>query len=218
MQKSLKTMNKTKSNPIVLVDFDGVIHSYTSGWQGADVVSDPPVPGAIDFLVAHLPTPEPICAMAEPYVGPEVQIYSSRSCQRGGIKAMQEWLIKNGLDRYYISEGILKFPTEKNAAFLTIDDRAICFDGRWPTTQEMLSFKPWNKRVVGELGPLGATGIYPKGKMSPQDEGEIKLAIAHDSTNVLVNFGKPVAWLGLPPREAIQLAKLIEHHARSLMN
>ena len=34
----------------ILLDFDGVIHSYTSGWKGAGVIPDPPVPGAIDFL------------------------------------------------------------------------------------------------------------------------------------------------------------------------
>jgi len=37
------------SKPILLIDFDGVIHSYTSGWQGAGVISDPPVEGAFDF-------------------------------------------------------------------------------------------------------------------------------------------------------------------------
>jgi hypothetical protein len=41
------------------------------------------------------------------------------------------------------------------------------------------------------------------------------MAIAYDKLNgiVRVEFGKPVAWLGLPPPEAIQLAKLLLHHA-----
>lgn len=205
-----------KSNPIVLVDFDGVIHSYVSGWKGADVIPDPPVPGAIDWIMNHLPTPEPICAMAPPYVGPEVQIYSSRSSQRGGIKAMQKWLTENGLPKVYITEGILKFPTKKNAAFLTIDDRALCFDGRFPTTEEMLSFKPWNKRAQTDAN-VGATGLYPDGALSKEDEGQLRLAIAHDSQNVIIKFGKPVAWLGLSPKEALQLSDLIKQHAIALM-
>lgn len=133
-------------NPIICVDFDGVIHSYTSGWQGIDVIQDPPVPGAIQFLESHLPVPDSICAMAGQHEGPIVQIYSSRSKSWRGRRAMKKYLVENGLHPAYISEGILKFPKEKPAAFLTIDDRAICFDGTFPTTQEMMDFKPWNKR------------------------------------------------------------------------
>lgn len=33
------------TKPILCLDFDGVIHSYTSGWKGADVIPDPVVPG-----------------------------------------------------------------------------------------------------------------------------------------------------------------------------
>jgi len=35
---------------LVCLDFDGVIHSYTSGWQGIESADDPPVPGAFDFI------------------------------------------------------------------------------------------------------------------------------------------------------------------------
>jgi hypothetical protein len=38
------------AKPILCVDFDGVIHSYSSGWQGADIVNDPPTPGALAWL------------------------------------------------------------------------------------------------------------------------------------------------------------------------
>ncbi|MEM1155114.1 MAG: hypothetical protein AAGI44_13330 [Pseudomonadota bacterium] len=135
-------------NPIICVDFDGVIHSYESGWKGVDVIPDPPVPGAIDWLRDHLPVPGSVCAMAPPYEGPVVQIYSSRSKSWRGRRAMKRWLIKHGLERGYITEGILKFPVKKPAAFLTIDDRAICFEGYFPNKDEMMAFKPWYRRGI----------------------------------------------------------------------
>jgi len=132
-------------NPIICVDFDGVIHSYCSGWKGVSIIPDNPVPGAIQWLEDHLPIPDQLGAMAPEHKGPIVQIYSSRSKSWFGRRAMKKWLIKHGLHPSYISEGILKFPIKKPAAFLTIDDRAICFNGTFPTTTEMLQFKPWYK-------------------------------------------------------------------------
>jgi len=120
--------------PTILVDFDGVLHSYTSGWEGADVISDPPVPGAIEWL----------WGIGGPDSGFEVCIYSSRSRQEGGIQAMKDWLREHGLDEDTL--GRISFPTQKPAAFLTIDDRAICFEGRFPTLKEIANFKPWNRR------------------------------------------------------------------------
>lgn len=202
------------SNPIICVDFDGVLHSYTSGWQGVDVISDPPVDGAIEWLLRHLPLPDAL-GMSGPYIGPEVQIYSSRSKEIKGISAMRQWLMKHGIDEWYFRDNILKFPTQKPAAFLTIDDRAICFNGRFPTTQEMLDFRPWNKLgVSGER--VGPTGQFPDGKMSHDDEGELKIGVAHDQDHVRIAFGKPVDWLGLDRETAINLAKLIVEHARQI--
>lgn len=118
---------------ILCIDFDGVLHSYTSGWQGADVVADPPVPGAIEWLkeLVH----------SFKY---HVNIYSSRSRQEGGIQAMANWLFENGIDRDTMN--LLRWPIEKPAAYLTIDDRAICFNGIFPSQDEIDNFKPWNKK------------------------------------------------------------------------
>lgn len=64
---------------------------------------------------------------------------------------------------------------------------------------------------------LGATGTFPHGKLNEQDEGAIKMAIGYDQSKgvVMVNFGKPVAWFGLPPPEARELARLLLLHAQS---
>lgn len=59
---------------------------------------------------------------------------------------MKKWLVKHGLHPAYITEGLLKFPTKKPAAWLTIDDRAICFDGVFPSTEQMTNFKPWYRK------------------------------------------------------------------------
>ena len=42
----------------------------------------------------------------------------------------------------------IKWPTEKPAATVTIDDRAMEFNGDWSSydPEHLLTFKPWNKR------------------------------------------------------------------------
>lgn len=137
------------SNPIILVDFDGVIHSYASGWQGVSNIPDDPVPGAIDWVIKHLPVPESVShAINACYDGPIVQIYSARSKSWLGRRAMKNWFIKHGLPRAYIYENILKFPIKKPAAFLTIDDRCICFKGNFPSDKQMLNFISWNRKGI----------------------------------------------------------------------
>ena len=123
---------------VVIVDFDGVIHSYTSGWKGASVIPDPPVPGAIDWL----------SRLVQKF---EVCIYSSRSRQWGGKRAMRAWLKKHSGGFWYECFGFrgledIRFPTKKPAAFLTIDDRCICFGGTFPSLSTIDEFVPWNKR------------------------------------------------------------------------
>ena len=124
-------------NPILCVDFDGVIHSYTSAWIDEKTIPDPPVPGALRWLNEA----------AKVF---DVVIYSSRSKSSAGREAMRTWLEDwakdEGLPDKALNE--IGFAHEKPAAFLTIDDRAIQFDGDWaPLDPEKLrQFKPWNRR------------------------------------------------------------------------
>jgi hypothetical protein len=126
------------NKPILCLDFDGVIHSYASGWKGAAEIPDPPVSGAAEFIreaVKHF----------------RVAIFSSRSGQAGGIDAMKNYLLMRvaGQGETAKHPGWLEeieWPTEKPAAFLTIDDRAVTFTGEWPDVEALRNFKPWNKR------------------------------------------------------------------------
>lgn len=63
------------------------------------------------------------------------------------------------------------------------------------------------KSLARQMG-LGATNNYPLGKMNEEDEGEIRIAIAADHQNdkVLINFGKPISWIGLTAEQAIDIS------------
>lgn len=142
------------SKPIVCIDFDGVIHGYQSGWKGAHVIPDPPVPGAIDALFRFLDA------------GYEVAIFSARSKNIFGRFAMKSWLARairdhwecggslpSGIEAEYWGDAAgvyrrFKWPWFKPSAIITIDDRAIQFTGNWQefTPDVVRAFKPWNKR------------------------------------------------------------------------
>jgi len=72
---------------------------------------------------------------------------------------------------------------------------------------------------MAENSKLGATGNFPKGKIREDDEGELRLAVAHDNDKgvVIVDFGKPVVWIGLPADDAVEFANTILKHAKDLV-
>ncbi len=111
----------------VVFDFDGVIHSYSSGWQGVGVIPDPPVPGikeAIDEIRA---------------AGYEVVVVSTRTASEKGYGAVRAWLMDHDIT-------VDKVCAEKPPAIVYIDDRALCFDGHPETLLgKIMTFKPWHK-------------------------------------------------------------------------
>lgn len=127
--------------PTICVDFDGVIHSYERGWQNG-VIYGEVVPGFFEWVerVRHQF---------------KLVVYSSRSKDEAGVKAMALWLheqrnkwLKAGGDRHPTEQLTIEFAHKKPPAWLTIDDRAVCFRGDWSDPAldpaAMLSFKPWN--------------------------------------------------------------------------
>lgn len=157
--------------PILVYDFDGVINSYKSGWLGATVIPDPPVPG-VQHIVASFDRFQPA-------------VHSSRSHQWGGIRAMKRYIYNNltwlgGCDPMNIHDPgyrvpewwadyiakhsamepwthevhhaakhvvrSIMWPIFKPPGHFSIDDRAHQFDGTWPDHAAIAAFKPWNKR------------------------------------------------------------------------
>lgn len=115
---------KSKSKKTVVFDFDGVIHSYKSGWKGATIITDEPVEGI----------KETIDTLREDF---KVVIVSTRCFQEGGIAAINAWLEKYKI----VVDDVLG---EKPPAIVYVDDRAICFNGKTEgLVNEIKSFKNW---------------------------------------------------------------------------
>lgn len=115
----------------VVIDFDGCIHSYTSGWKGLTEIPDPPVPGI----------KEGIKSLRERY---RVVVVSSRTSNLMGRTAVEEYLNKHGI----VVDDIC---CEKPPAIAYIDDRAICFDGDASTLlSKVNNFKSWLDKVPEE--------------------------------------------------------------------
>lgn len=125
--------------PILVIDFDGVLHNYKSGWKGLNVAADPPTEGAMNFLreaMKHF----------------TVFIHSARSATYEGRRVMRSWLLKEyakhfNLQFFEASKELtqLHFPVTKPHAHVTIDDRAVTFVGKWPEIEDLKNFKPWNR-------------------------------------------------------------------------
>jgi hypothetical protein len=65
---------------------------------------------------------------------------------------------------------------------------------------------------------FGPTGDFPMGKLNDTDEGEITLGIAADTKNqrVILNFGKPVAWIGFTYESAMAMSESFRNKAFAL--
>jgi hypothetical protein len=116
------------SKKTVVFDFDGVVHSYKSGWKGARHIPDPPIDGikeAIDGIRA---------------AGYEVVIVSTRCAEIGGQTAIEGWLDMWDINVDYVCK-------KKPPAIVYIDDRAICFDGDSKTLlSKIQEFRPWYQK------------------------------------------------------------------------
>jgi len=125
------------TKPILCLDFDGVLHAYTSGWQGVDVVADGPLPGAMRFLYKAVDVFD-------------VHVHSSRSREPSGREAMENAIIQWLADELPLPVAAktlmgLTFPSFKPPAMVTLDDRAVTFTGTFPDPVDLLTFTPWNK-------------------------------------------------------------------------
>lgn len=73
------------------------------------------------------------------------------------------------------------------------------------------------KRFV-QQGEGNASRAYPEGRMGAADEGELVFTVSTDEKHgtVVLNFNKPVSWMGMGPADAVRLAELLIEHAKRI--
>jgi len=107
-----------EEKPVVCVDLDGVLNAF-DGWKGADFFH-PPRPGAKEFLQRLNELGYCVIVFTVRW-GPHVET----------------WLTRHGLSEY-----VWMVTDKKPPAHVYIDDRAICFNGDFDKTLNLVgSFK-----------------------------------------------------------------------------
>lgn len=115
--------------PTICLDFDGVIHSYKSGWVSYEIIPDPIVKGVREFI-------------EEAKKDYKICVFTTRAKTENGKLAVKGYLIKNGID---VSD--IEITDTKPPAIAYIDDRAICFTGTFVGLLDKIkAFKPWNRK------------------------------------------------------------------------
>ncbi len=96
------------------IDFDGVLHSYSSGWQGHGSIIDDPVPGAVDACQRFVEA------------GWKLYVHTSRS----QLDPVRIWLHGHQFPLMILTR-------IKPIAIAYIDDRAVRFEGDWESIRKL---------------------------------------------------------------------------------
>jgi len=71
-----------------------------------------------------------------------------------------------------------------------------------------------SRALLDTTGFIGATGLHPEGKLSPDDEGGIQFRVGSENGKVVLDFGKPIQWVGMDAQQAADLASSLMKWAR----
>jgi hypothetical protein len=99
------------------IDFDGVVHGYTKGWQDGEIYDD---------LVEG--TAEALKILSEQY---DLILQSARITEQG-TKGIEKYLKEKGIDKYFVEVTNEKKPSERY-----IDDKGLKFTS-WETALKEL--------------------------------------------------------------------------------
>jgi len=119
--------------PILCLDFDGVIHDAREGWRDGEIYG----PVTKGFF-AWAQQAEPLFRL--------LVFCDLRSSDQKLRDVMISWMFARAKEAKSTVD--FEFPYEKPPAFLTIDNRALTFDGNWLNFDpaKLKNFKSWQER------------------------------------------------------------------------
>lgn len=72
------------------------------------------------------------------------------------------------------------------------------------------------RKLLDATNFIGATGQFPEGQISVDDEGGIQFTLKPENGKLIIDFGKPIQWVGLTPQDACDLAGSLVKLARGI--
>lgn len=125
------------------LDFDGVVHGYSEGWQGGEIYDDP-VPGAFDairelleaglsvFIFTSREELWPVAKWCHEKSGLTFEVDTTEPFEHNGQ------IIKPARRTFWDGTGRVLITNRKYPALAYVDDRAVRFKGSWVNTMTAL--------------------------------------------------------------------------------
>lgn len=133
----------------IAIDFDGVIHQYTSPWSHVLEISDPPVDGAFEFIRGALREGfDVVIFTARANADPNAKWFNNnpKHDPSGVDKNIREWMVRHGLEQEIADK--IEITAIKPSAAVYIDDRGWRFEGQFPSFDTIRNLKQWNRRAT----------------------------------------------------------------------
>lgn len=154
----------------ICIDFDGVIHDYSGGFQGKDVFGNM-IPNADK------------CTQLLHKKDWTIIIYTTRP----KTAKLEAWLKDHKIAYDYINENPDQPEDSKSGklvADIYLDDRAICFGGRWDgwLMSRIAGFKPWEEEQDEDIWQQYENAAKRLAETNKKGPGALKGAAQNDIT------------------------------------
>lgn len=125
----------------VACDFDGVINSYTTKWERADLIPDPPMPGAFEWLTDIVKNFKVVIYSAR--FTPHDNTEGGWDKAQVALESVRAWFRTHGLPEEVLEQLEFWMDPGKPTALIYIDDRGYRFKGRFPSRSDIHLLRPW---------------------------------------------------------------------------